>query len=155
MIDIDKIFGMFGSDDSNENYPEPSKEEIKGIIGFDEFRTTPTYHLKMFQKVVLNHMAFQKKLIKLFKESDPEIGDFGDLEEAGQHMAFYRGWDYLKLTNLDKEMWRDCIRIQDHEKLGDALSTTLNFFESIEEYEKCAFIQKIITFLEDNLAPKN
>ena len=71
------------------------------------------------------------------------------------YFNFWRGWDYLKLTNLDKEMWRDCIRIQDHEKLGDALSTTLNFFESIEEYEKCAFIQKIITFLEDNLAPKN
>ena len=52
---------MFGNDDPNENYPEPSKEEMKEIIGFDEFRTTPTYHLKMFQKVVLNHMTFQKK----------------------------------------------------------------------------------------------
>ena len=70
-------------------------------------------------------------------------------------MAFYRGWEYLKLTNLDKEIWRDCIRIQDTKKLNEALSLTIKFFESIEEYEKCAFIQKIITFLEDNLAPKN
>ena len=155
MIDIDKIFGMFGKGDSDDRYPEPSKKEIEGILGFEEFRTTPTYHLKMFQKVVLNHMTFQKKLIKLFSESDPEIGDFSDLEEAGQHMAFYRGWDYLKMTNLDKEIWRDCVRIQDPKRLRKALNLTINFFESIEEYEKCAFIKKIQTFLEDNLAPRN
>ena len=146
---------MFGGEEPDERSYEPSEEEVRNMLGFDEFRTTPTYHLKMFQKIVLNHMTFQKKLIKLFKESDPELGDFGDLEEAGQHMAFYRGWEYLKLTNLDKEIWRDCIRIQDTEKLNEALSITIKFFESIEEYEKCAFIQKIITFLEDNLAPKN
>ncbi len=146
---------MFGGEEPDERSYEPSEEEVRNMLGFDEFRTTPTYHLKMFQKIVLNHMTFQKKLIKLFKESDPELGDFGDLEEAGQHMAFYRGWEYLKLTNLDKEIWRDCIRIQDSDKLNEALSLTIKFFESIEEYEKCAFIQKIITFLEDNLAPKN
>ena len=146
---------MFGGEEPDERSYEPSEEEVRNMLGFDEFRTTPTYHLKMFQKIVLNHMTFQKKLIKLFKESDPELDDFGDLEEAGQHMAFYRGWEYLKLTNLDKEIWRDCIRIQDSDKLNEALSLTIKFFESIEEYEKCAFIQKIITFLEDNLAPKN
>lgn len=146
---------MFGGDDSKDRYPEPSDDEVRGILGFDEFRTTPTYHLKMFQKVILNHMNFQEKLIKLFKQSDPEIGDFGDLEEAGQHMAFYRGWEYLKLVNLEKEIWRDCIRIQNRKKLNKALKLTIKFFESLEEYEKCAFIQKIITFLEDNLDPKN
>ena len=154
MIDLNKIFDMFGKENPDD-YPEPTPEEIKGILGFDEFRTTPTYHLKMFQKIVLNHMTFQKKLIKLFKESDPELGDFSDLEEAGHHIAFYRGWEYLKLTNLDKEIWRDCVRIQDPKRLQKALSLTIDFFESIEEYEKCAFIKKIQTFLEDNLAPRN
>ena len=154
MIDLNKIFDMFGKENPDD-YPEPTPEEIKGILGFDEFRTTPTYHLKMFQKIVLNHMTFQKKLIKLFKESDPELGDFSDLEEAGHHMAFYRGWEYLKLTNLDKEIWRDCVRIQDPKRLQKALSLTIDFFESIEEYEKCAFIKKIQTFLEDNLAPRS
>ena len=154
MIDLNKIFDMFGKENPYD-YPEHTPEEIKGILGFDEFRTTPTYHLKMFQKIVLNHMTFQKKLIKLFKESDPELGDFSDLEEAGHHMAFYRGWEYLKLTNLDKEIWRDCVRIQDPKRLQKALSLTIDFFESIEEYEKCAFIKKIQTFLEDNLAPRN
>ena len=154
MIDIDKIFGMFGKGDSDEEHPELSGKEMREVIGFDEFRTTPTYHLKMFQKIVLNHVSFQKKLVKLFKETDPELGDFGDLEEAGQHMAFYRGWDYLKLTNLEKEIWRDCVRIQDSERLEIALLLTLKFFESVEEYEKCAFIQNILNFLKDNLAPK-
>jgi hypothetical protein len=27
-------------------------------------------------------------------------------------MAFYRGWDYIKTTTLDKEIWQDCIKIQ-------------------------------------------
>jgi len=153
MIDINKIFEMFGGDDKNR-YPNPTEEEVQGILGFDEFRTTPTYHLKMFQKVILNHINFQEKLIDLFKQSDPELGDFDDLEEAGQHMAFYRGWEFLKLTNLEKEIWRDCIRIQNKKKFKKALDLTLKFFEGLEEYEKCAFIQKILTFLEDNLAPK-
>ena len=49
-MDINKIFGLFGKDNSDDNYPEPSKEEIEGLVNFEEFRITPTYQLKMFQK---------------------------------------------------------------------------------------------------------
>ena len=34
------------------------------------------------------------------------------------------------------------------------LQTIMMIFEDREEYEKCAFIQNIINFLKDNLAPK-
>ena len=42
MIDINKIFDMFGGEEPEERYPEPSEDEVRGILGFDEFRTTPT-----------------------------------------------------------------------------------------------------------------
>ena len=123
------------------------------MVGFEEFRTTPTYQLKMFQKIIVNHLTFQKKLVKMFRESDPELGDFGDLEEAGEHMAFFRGWSYIQSVDLDKEIWQDSIKIQLIEPFGEALEMSIKFFESIEEYEKCAFLTKIQKFFKNNLEP--
>ena len=150
-MDINKIFGLFGKNDPDRNYPEPSEEDVEGMIGFDEFRTTPTYQLKMFQKIIINHLTFQKKLVKMFKNSDPELGEFGDLEEAGEHMAFYRGWDYIKSVDLEKEVWKDSVRIQLEDNFNEALDMSIKFFESIEEYEKCAFLIKIQKFFKSNL----
>jgi hypothetical protein len=150
-MDINKIFGLFGKNDPDRNYPEPSDEEIEGVLGFEEFRTTPTYQLKMFQKIILNHLSFQKRLVNMFKNSDPELGDFDDLEEAGEHMAFYRGWEYIRLVDLEKEIWQDCIKIQSPGLLEESLNMSIKFFESIEEYEKCAFLTEIQKFFKDNL----
>ena len=150
-MDINKIFGLFGKDNSGNNYPEPSKEEIEGLVNFEEFRVTPTYQLKMFQKIILNHLSFQKRLVKMFKNSDPELGDFGDLEEAGEHMAFYRGWDDIRKIDLNNIDWQDSLKIQDPKMLNKSISKSLKFFESIEEYEKCAFFAKIQKFLKENL----
>ena len=150
-MDINKIFGLFGKDNSGNNYPEPSKEEIEGLVNFEEFRVTPTYQLKMFQKIILNHLSFQKRLVKMFKNSDPELGDFGDLEEAGEHMAFYRGWDYIRKIDLNNIDWQDSLKIQDPKMLNKSISKSLKFFESIEEYEKCAFFAKIQKFLKEKL----
>lgn len=152
-MDFDKIFSLFGKNDPDRNYPEPSEEEVEGMVGFEEFRTTPTYQLKMFQKIIVNHLTFQKKLVKMFRESDPELGDFGDLEEAGEHMAFFRGWSYIQSVDLDKEIWQDSIKIQLIEPFGEALEMSIKFFESIEEYEKCAFLTKIQMFFKNNLEP--
>ncbi len=150
-MDINKIFGLFGKNDPDRNYPEPSDEEIEGVLGFEEFRTTPTYQLKMFQKIILNHLSFQKRLVNMFKNSDPELGDFDDLEEAGEHMAFYRGWEYIRLVDLEKEIWQDCIKIQSPGLLEESLNMSIKFFESIEEYEKCAFLTEIQKYFKDNL----
>tara|TARA_B100001094_G_scaffold328768_1_gene389952 strand:+ start:3686 stop:4141 length:456 start_codon:yes stop_codon:yes gene_type:complete len=150
-MDINKIFDLFGNEESNDNFPEPSGKEVKDILGYEEFKITPTYQIKMFQKIILNHFNFQKKLVNLFKNSDPELGDFGDLEEAGEHMAYYRGWDYISKVQLEDENWEDCLKIQEPEMLLSALNMSIKFFESLEEYEKCSFLKKIINFLENNL----
>lgn len=150
-MDFDKIFSLFGKNDPDRNYPEPTEEEVEGMAGFEEFRTTPTYQLKMFQKIIINHLTFQKKLVKMFRNSDPELGDFGDLEEAGEHMAFFRGWDYVSGVNLEEEIWQDSIKLQLEDQFKEALEMSIKFFESIEEYEKCAFLTKIQKFFKDNL----
>tara|TARA_R100001015_G_C4622714_1_gene180264 strand:+ start:427 stop:885 length:459 start_codon:yes stop_codon:yes gene_type:complete len=150
-MDFDKIFNLFGKNDPDRNYPEPSEDEVKDWVGFEEFRTTPTYQLKMFQKIIINHLNFQKRLVKMFKNSDPELGDFTDLEEAGEHMAFYRGWDYINEVILEEEIWQDSIKLQDREMFEESIDMSIRFFESIEEYEKCAFLTKIQKFFKDNL----
>ena len=87
----------------------------------------------------------------MFKNSDPELGDFTDLEEAGEHMAFYRGWDYINEVVLEEEIWQDSIKLQDREMFEESIDMSIRFFESIEEYEKCAFLTKIQKFFKDNL----
>ena len=94
------------------------------------------------------------KLKNIF-QGDEEVFDSNKIEEVSELLTFNRAWDYIRFCDLDDISWRDAIETGYDEYLTISLKLSISFFEDYEEYEKCSFLKKIETFLENSLAPKN
>ena len=151
-MDINRIFNLFNQDDGE--FKPPIKNNLDGGIRFEEFKNTPPYHIGMFEKMILNHNNIRNQVVKLFKKSNEEF-NINEIEEAGEFMAYNRAWDYIKSCDLDDDCWREGLLLRDGDYLTTSLKLSIHYFESYEEYEKCAFLKKIIIFLESNLAPES
>ena len=127
MINLNNIFSLFYTD-----------EELDGVnskVQID-FSQTPIYWIGMYKKLVLNHINFNKKVVKFFKESNQEL-DIEDMENAGEFVVYHRAWYYIQNVNIDNEKYAD-------EYLDTALKLGISFFEQHEDYEKCALLKKIL-----------
>ena len=97
----------------------------------------------MHKKLVLNHINFKKKALKFFKESNHEL-DIEDVKKAGEYVAYNKAWYYIKKINLsDKNHILDIIEYGD-DLLETSLELAIQYFQDIEEYEKCAHLLKIL-----------
>ena len=148
-MDINRIFSLFNDDDFKSPEQREKEEEIK----FKEFKSTPPYHIGMFEKMILNHNNVRKQVVKLFKKSNEEF-NVEEIEEAGEFMAYNRAWSYIKECDLDDQCWKESLLLRNSDYLITALKLAINYFEGYEDYEKCAFLKKIQTFLENSLAPE-
>ena len=114
MIDIDNLFGLFPDDGDLDGGDTPV---------YLDFTTTPVYWIGMYKKLVLNHINFNKKVVKFFKESNQEL-DVEDMSDAGEFVVYHREYG--------------------DEYLDTSLELGIHFFEEYEEYEKCASLKKIL-----------
>jgi hypothetical protein len=134
MINVDNIFSLFSSN-----------EELDGInseVQID-FTQTPIYWIGMYKKLVLNHINFNKKVLKFFKESNQEL-DVDDMKDAGEFVVYHRAWHYIQNVNIDNKKHIIAIEKYVDEYLDTALKLGISFFEQHEEYEKCAFLKQIL-----------
>ena len=75
MIDLDNVFGLFSpSDDDADN----RRDTV-----YLDFKDTPVYWVGMYKKLILNHINFNKKVVRFFKEANHEF-DVQDMKEAGE-----------------------------------------------------------------------
>ena len=137
-MDINKIFGMFGSEKTNQDIPTP--EFVKGI---DD--NHPRYFLGMFEKLINNHLSYQKGLIEMFKVADSAL-DMEDIEKAGENLLFNRAWEYINKFNIEDEYSQEILVEKCTEKFIKAINSAMTYFENEEEYEKCAFLKKFLDF---------
>ena len=134
MINLDNIFSLFSAN-----------EELDGVnseVQID-FSQTPIYWIGMYKKLVLNHINFNKKVLKFFKESNQEL-DVEDMKDAGEFVVYHRAWHYIQNVNIDNEEHVIAIEKYTDEYLDTALKLGISFFEQHEEYEKCALLKKIL-----------
>lgn len=134
MINLDNIFSLFSAN-----------EELDGVnseVQID-FSQTPIYWIGMYKKLVLNHINFNKKVLKFFKEANQEL-DVKDVKEAGEFVVYNRAWHYIQNVNIDNEEHIIAIKKYCDEYLDTALKLGISFFEQHEEYEKCALLKKIL-----------
>ena len=75
-----------------------------------------------------------------------------ELEEAGENITFERGWEFISQCQLEEEEWQQSLILYNDEETKVALRLSINFFQELEAYEKCACLKKILDFLEKNLA---
>ena len=134
MINLDNIFSLFSAN-----------EELDGVnseVQID-FSQTPIYWIGMYKKLVLNHINFNKKVLKFFKESNQEL-DVEDMKDAGEFVVYHRAWHYIQNVDIDNKEHIIAIEKYTDEYLDTALKLGISFFEQHEEYEKCALLKKVL-----------
>ncbi len=134
MIDKDKIFKLFV--DGKEISGDKTKEEIK------DFMNGPYAKIGMFVKLIQNHEVFHKKLEKFLKQEQPDY-NVESTKEASEFTVYNRAWNYIKQIDIDNSDHLNAIINFDPKVFYKTLEGAVNFFESYEEYEKCAHLHKI------------
>lgn len=134
MIDKDKIFKLFV--DGKEIDGDKTKEEIK------DFMNGPYAKIGMFVKLIQNHEVFHKKLEKFLKQEQPDY-NVESTKEASEFTVYNRAWSYIKQIDIDNSDHLNAIINFDPKVFYKILEGAVNFFESYEEYEKCAHLHKI------------
>ena len=131
MIDKNKLFSLFDKDDN-----EVRTEQVKKLVlDFND----PHTKLGMFVKLIQNHYVFHKKLEKFLKAENPSY-DVDDARKASEYTVFNRAFFYIKnITPKHSKV----IKSFNKKQLNSALQATMDYFESTEEYEKCAHLLKI------------
>ena len=145
-MDINKIFGSFNSSSKDEgslsSFTPPKK-----ISFIDE--NSPSYKLGMFRKLIQNYLGYTHSLMGLFDTAEPGL-DMQDINRVGEAMLYERAFDYIKEIDLhEKEHISALVREARDSKadLEAALNKSIDHFEGLEEYEKCAVLKKYLDFL--------
>ena len=148
-MDFDKIFGLFSENGgSGDDY---TQQELEDLQKMEDFKESPMFKVGMFKKLIFNHLTYKDKIIELFKNVKPNLNVY-ELEEAGENITFERGWEFISQCQLEEEEWQQSLILYNDEETKVALRLSINFFQELEEYEKCACLKKILDFLEKNLA---
>jgi hypothetical protein len=138
---LENIFELFSSNEDLDG----GEDEV-----YIDFTQTPTYWIGMYKKLVLNHINFNKKVLKFFKEANEEL-DIEDVKEAGEFVVYNRAWHYIQNVDINIEEHVLAIEKYQDEYLDTALKLGINFFEEQEEYEKCALLKRILDKIEEIL----
>ena len=134
MIDKDKIFQLFV--DGKEINDDKTKSEIR------DFMNGPFAKIGMFVKLIQNHEVFHRKLEKFLKKEQPNY-NVESTKEASEFTVYNRAWSYIKNISINDEDDLNAIINFEPKALLKVLVSSISFFESYEEYEKCAHLHKI------------
>lgn len=130
-MDINKVFGLFEEQDSNEN----------SVTKLD-LTDSPVMWIGMFKKLIINYKVFSQQLINMFSLIEPPL-DISDIKRASSYMVYTRAFDYISKINTENQNHIECLKLYSDENLKQSISISLHYYESLEEYEKCAVLKKI------------
>lgn len=140
MIDPKKIFSLF--DRVNEDTPLIEKAEIASQLS--QVRDSPAFKLGMFKKLIFNHLSFNESLINLVKHADENF-DVNDVKNASEYIVYVKAWEFIEDFDLKDAESFDILKKYSSQDLLTAFKLAINFFQKLEEYEKCAHLHKIET----------
>lgn len=142
MASIDKIFSLFDSSGGDKK----REEKIK------DWKETPMFKLGMFYKSIKNGNLFKNQILNFFKKADDKL-NIEEIDTAGEYMVYTRAFFWIESCNIRKKEWKEALENYSSMDFLYAVRFCISYFESIEEYEKCAHLKKIQDFLEKNLIP--
>ena len=134
MTDLNDIFGLFSHEDEDISSSKTS---------YDELKSSPMYYVGMYKKLILNHINFNKKVLSFFKKANEEF-EIKDIKEAGEFVTYNRAYGFIKNIELDNPEHIEGVNYYKDEYLDTSLKLGISFFQQHEEYEKCAFLLKIL-----------
>lgn len=140
-MNIKNIFDAFNSENFNND------DETSLLMDFSEH---PLFWISGFNKVIDNHLFFTQYTVKTFKNISPNV-NIDELEKAGEELMFRKAWGYIKDIDLNKNFHIECLRNKASRDFIYNLQISTQFFEILEEYEKCALLKNIEITIEEFL----
>jgi hypothetical protein len=144
-MSIKGVFAVFGFPD------EEDPERLKLEAELEDYKESPHFKLGMFHKLIMNGHLFSKQVTKFFAKADPSL-DVKGIDQAGEYMMFTRAWFWIEQVKIRSKVWKDALKQYANEEFLISIRLSISYFESTEEYEKCAHLKKIQDFVEKNLA---
>ena len=139
-MELNNIFDLL-IDYQDTNYHHPPEEDFPSSI---------THKIDMFIKLLRNGHTFKDSIISFLSKADEDL-EPNDVKQAGEFLIYNRGWFWLCLFKPNKQ-WK--LAISDYSnkiELIKYLNLSIKYFESIEEYEKCATLNNIFNIVKDSL----
>ena len=134
-MDLDRIFGLFKSDG------DPTPEE-RNIAINAELVDHPYIYMGLFKKLIINYNTFSHQLFEFMRSSNVDL-DVEKMEKTGVHMVYWRAYDHLAKIDLTNSLHVEIIQTYTDIKFIQALDACLQYYEDIEEYERCAFLKQV------------
>ena len=141
---LDSIFALFGFSEGDD------KDLNKIKVDLEVYKETPHFRVGMFVKMIMNGNTFKKQVVKFFAKSDPEL-DMKGMDEAGEYMMYNRAYFWIQECKVRNKEWKIALQNSPGENLLCAVKLSIHYFESTEEFEKCAHLKKIQDFVEKSL----
>jgi hypothetical protein len=142
-MNLDNIFSLFSNQSEDQQF-----EDSVSLV--EDFSTHPFYWISGFNKIIANHLYFKQYTINILKNSSSEL-DEDDIERAGNHLMYERAWEYIKNIDINNQFHIECISKKSTFVFLKNLKSSLQYFEQLEQYEKCILLkeieEKIKTFL--------
>ena len=137
-MDLNHIFKLF-IDPPKEELPKLS-EDTQRLV--DDFKDHPLVKIGMFRKIIKNYLVLGNTLLNFFEKSNVDL-EVDDIKKAGEYMIYSRAWEYIKGININNKFHLEHIRIVSNQDFIEVLDNTIQYFKSIESYEKCAHLYSI------------
>ena len=141
---LDSIFALFG-------FSEDNNKDLKKLkVDLEDYKETPHFRVGMFVKMIMNGNNFKKQVVSFFSKSDPEL-DINGMDDAGEYMMYNRAYFWIQECKIRSKEWKIALKNVSSENLLCAVKLSIHYFESTEEFEKCAHLKKIQDFVEKSL----
>jgi hypothetical protein len=121
---------------------DSDEPEEKPVIVNNILDDHPYIYMGLFKKLIINYEMFSQHLFQFMRSTDDNL-DIDNMEKAGIHMVYWRAYNHIEKIDLTQDFHVDTIRAYADDKFIDALNKCIQYYEDIEEYEKCAFLKKI------------
>ena len=141
-MNIDKIFNLFNGDE-----PESLREKAQQVDVLLDYKNHPLFWVGMFKKLVQNHQVFNDQLLKFFDKLDEGL-DIIDIDRAGEFVVFNKAYHYIHKVDPDNLVCQEALYRFADVHLKIALELSINYFQEVEEYEKCAHLKKNLEFVK-------
>ena len=141
-MDVNKIFNLF-----NNEEPESLKEKAQQVDILLDYKNHPLFWVGMFKKLIQNHQVFNDQLLKFFDNLDEGLSVV-DIDRAGEFVVFNSAWNYIQKVDPNNLVCQEALYRFADIHLRVALELSLNYFQEMEEYEKCSHLKKNLEFVK-------
>jgi len=133
------------------NYFTPISDDGALQKNLDNFKESPIYKIKVFERLIINGLFFKKSIVDFFTQADENL-DMTQVDLAGEFMMYNRAWFWISQLDWNDEQWVKDLEVASNEQFLIAIKLSMHYFEEQEEFEKCAFLKKIQDFIQNYLA---